>query len=184
MCPESQFINMTSSSDLFDVVFFLLSSLVTDISFISIPSLVLELWQFQFIYIKDWPEIQKLEKNLSEFFPISRVWRLEQIRDVKFGTDACIKMLLNVQNTRVTVFNAFELLKEKQQGGKITPRPRPLLIPRLVLNYHLKEIICFIKFWIYLVTYIQKKNLSPNFFFSDRIFFFFFKKLHLSSTRQ
>ena len=56
----------------FDVVFFLLSSLVTGPSFKSISSLVLELWQFSFI--RDWPEIRKSEIPLSEFCPISGDW--------------------------------------------------------------------------------------------------------------
>ena len=45
----SQFFEITSSSNFFEVVFFHLSSLVTGPRFISISSLVLELWQFSFI---------------------------------------------------------------------------------------------------------------------------------------
>ena len=56
----------------FDVVFFLLSSLVTGSSFISISSLVLELWQFPFI--RDWPEIWKSEITTSGFCLISGGW--------------------------------------------------------------------------------------------------------------
>ena len=56
----------------FDVVLFLLSSLVTGPSFMSISSLVLELWQFSFI--RDWPEIRKSEITPSEFCPISGDW--------------------------------------------------------------------------------------------------------------
>ena len=44
---------------------FLLSSLVTGRSFMSISSLVLELWQFSFI--RDWPEIRKSEIPPSDF---------------------------------------------------------------------------------------------------------------------
>ena len=62
----------------FDVVSFLLSSLVTHTSFISISWLVLYLWQFSFI--RDWREIWKLEIPPSEFCPISR---LGQVRDTK-----------------------------------------------------------------------------------------------------
>ena len=51
---------------------FPLSSLVTGPSFMSVSSLVLELWQFSFI--RDWPEIRKSEIFLSEFCPISRDW--------------------------------------------------------------------------------------------------------------
>ena len=61
----------------------------------SISSLVLELWQF--LFIRDSLEIRKLEKPSSEF------WIL--------------------QNGRVTAFTVSELLRENQQGGKITPLP-------------------------------------------------------------
>ena len=66
---KSQFADITSSSNFFDVVLFLLSSLVTGPSFMSISSLVLELWQFSFI--RDWPEIRKSDITPSEFCPIS-----------------------------------------------------------------------------------------------------------------
>ena len=68
----SQFSDMKLSSNFFDVVLFLLSSLVTGTSFLSISSLVLELWQFSFI--KDWPEIQKSEIPPFKFCPISGDW--------------------------------------------------------------------------------------------------------------
>ena len=68
MTMTSQFPDMMSSSEFFDVVLFLLSNLVTGSSFMSISSLVLQLWQYSFI--KDWPEIWKLEIPLSEFCPI------------------------------------------------------------------------------------------------------------------
>ena len=55
----SQFVDMTSSPNIFDVILFLLSSLVTDSNLLSISSLILELWQFSLI--RDWPEIWKPE---------------------------------------------------------------------------------------------------------------------------
>ena len=72
MTMTSQFSDMTSTSNFFDVVLFLLSSLVTGPSFMSISSLVLELWQFSFI--RDWPEILKSEIPTSNFCPISGDW--------------------------------------------------------------------------------------------------------------
>ena len=65
----SKFANMTSSSIFFNIILFLLSSLVTGPSFMSILSPVLELWQFSFK--RDWPEIRKSEIPLPEFCPIS-----------------------------------------------------------------------------------------------------------------
>ena len=56
MTMTSQFSDMTSTSNFFDVVLFLLSSLVTGPSFMSMSSLVLELWQF--LFIRDWPELR------------------------------------------------------------------------------------------------------------------------------
>ena len=44
-----QFADMTLWSNFFDVLLFLLSSLVTGPSFMSISSLILGLWQFSFI---------------------------------------------------------------------------------------------------------------------------------------
>ena len=72
MTMTSQLFDMTSSSNFFDVILFLLSILVTVLSFLLIWPLVLELWQFSFI--RDWPEIRKLEVPLSEFYPISGDW--------------------------------------------------------------------------------------------------------------
>ena len=54
----------------FDVVLFLLSSLVTVPSFISISTLAQELGQFKFT--RDLPEARKLEATPAKFCPISR----------------------------------------------------------------------------------------------------------------
>ena len=101
---------MTSTSNCFDVVLFLLSSLVTGPSFMSISSLVLELWQFSFL--RDWPEIWKLEIPPSEFFPISEDWGKLWIPNLaRMSVIECYWML---QNCRVTAFTVFELLRENQ----------------------------------------------------------------------
>ena len=116
----------------FDVVLFLMSRLVNDASFMSISSLVLELWQFSFI--RDWPEIQKLEIPTSEFFPVSGDWGELWIPNLaRISLIECYWML---QNYRVTAFTVFELLRENQSGVKL---PSPL--PRLgLINYPL---FCF-----------------------------------------
>ena len=118
----SQFPDMTSKSNFFDVVLFLLSSLVTGPSFMSISSLVLELWQFSFI--RNWPEIRKSEIPPSEFCPISGDWGEIWIPNlVWMSLIECYWML---QNSRVTAFTVFEFLREIQLvGGKITPPPPP-----------------------------------------------------------
>ena len=101
----SQFSNMTSTSIFFDVVLFLLSSLVTGPSFMSISSLVLELWQFSFI--RDWPEIRKSEIPPSEFCPISEDWYNLGIPNLaRMSLIECYWML-----------EISRLLRENQLGG-------------------------------------------------------------------
>ena len=124
---------MTMASQFPDIVklfwryLFLLSSLVTGPSFMSISTLVLELRQFSFI--SDWPEIRKSETPTSEFFSISEEWGKLWIPHLaRMSLIECYWML---QNSRVTAFTALELSMENQLGGggKITPSP-----PRLGLN--------------------------------------------------
>ena len=106
MTMTSQFSDMTSTSNFFDVVLFLLSSLVTGPSFMLISSLVLELWQFSFI--RDWPEIWKSEIPPSEFCPISGDWVKLWIPNLtRMSLIECYWML---QISRVTAFTVFELL--------------------------------------------------------------------------
>ena len=98
----------------FDVFLYLLSSLVTGPSFMSVLSLVLKLWQFSFI--RDWPEIRKSEIPSSEFCLISgdcgKLWIPNLAR---MSLIECYWML---QNLRVTAFTVFELLRENQLGGE------------------------------------------------------------------
>ena len=101
----SQFLNMTSSSNFFDDALFILSYLGTGLSFVSISSLVLELWQFSFI--RDWPEIRISKMPLSEFFPISGDWGELGIPNLaRIFLMKCYWML---QNARVTVFKVSQL---------------------------------------------------------------------------
>ena len=91
----------------FSIVLFFLSSLVTGPSFMSIPSLVLELWQF--LFPRDWAKTRKSEIPPSEFCPISGHWPSKEYQ-------TCYWIL---QNTRVTAFTVSELLSKEQQWGKI-----------------------------------------------------------------
>ena len=122
---ESHFSDMTSLSNVFDVYLFLLSILVTGLSFMSISSLVLELWQFPFI--RDWREIRKLEIPLSQFCPISGDWGELGIPNLAWTSlIKCCKML---QNVRVTYsLYHFLVIKGKptgRKGVKITPSHHP-----------------------------------------------------------
>ena len=108
------------NANFFYVVLFLLSSLVAGWSFMSISSLVLE-WQFSFI--RDWPEIRKSEIPPSEFCPISGDWGKLWIPNLAriFLTESYWML----QNSGVTDFTVIELLRENQLGGggKITLPP-------------------------------------------------------------
>ena len=101
-----------TSSNFFDVVLFLLASLVTGPSFMSISSVVLELWQFTFI--RDWAEIRELETPPSEFCPISGDWGELGLANLK--RTSLIKCYWMLQNTRVTAFTVY-LSRGNQQGG-------------------------------------------------------------------
>ena len=117
MTMTSQFSNMMSTSHFLDVVLFFLSSLVSCPSFMSISSLALELWQFSFI--RDWPEIRKSEIHSSELCPISGDWGELWIPYLaRMSRIGCYWML---QSSSFTSFTVFELFRENQLGGKITP---------------------------------------------------------------
>ena len=87
---------------------FVLSSLVTGPSFMSISWLILELGQF--LFIKDWPEIWKFEIPLPEFCPISEGWSELGIPDLV--QMSLIKSYWMLQNAKVTTFTVFLLLRQ------------------------------------------------------------------------
>ena len=62
------------------------------------------------------PEIRN-----TSLWDLPNIWRLERVRDTKFGTNVSNKMLLNAENARVTAFTICELLWENQQGVKLPP---------------------------------------------------------------
>ena len=124
----SQFSDMTSTSKVFDVVLFLMSNLVTGQNFMSISSLVMELWQFSFM--RDWQEILKSEIQPSEFFPISGDWGKLWVPNL--ARMSLTEFYWMLQNSRVTAFAVLELLRENQLGrSKITAPPTT---PRLGLK--------------------------------------------------
>ena len=113
---------MTSSSNFFDVAVFLLPNLVTSSSFMSISTLVLELWQLSFT--RDWPEILKSEIRPSEFCSIPGTWG--ELGTPNLARTSLMKSYCMKQNVRVTAFTVSKLLKENKQG-KITPPTRNFL---------------------------------------------------------
>ena len=105
----------------FDVILFILSSLVAGSSFMSVSFLVLKLWQLSFI--KDWSEIRKSEIPSSEFCQISGDWGESGIPYLVWVF--LIKCYWMLQNASVTAFFVSELLRENQDGrGRLPPHPR------------------------------------------------------------
>ena len=94
----------------FDVGVFLLSRLINGPSFMSISSLVLELWQFFYKRLNRNPELETLP---SEFCPISGDWGKLQISNL--AQISLIKSYGILQNIRVTAFAVSELLREKNR---------------------------------------------------------------------
>ena len=109
-----QFPEMTSSLNFFDVLVFLMSSLVTDPSFM--PISWLELCHFSFM--NDLPEIQKSEIPSPEFCLIFGEWGKSGIRNLALMfLINCYSML---QNARIAALTVCELLRENQQGIKFS----------------------------------------------------------------
>ena len=103
----------------FDIFWFLLSSLVTGPSFMSVSSLVLESWQF--LFIRDWPEIRKSEIPPSEFCSISGDWEKQGI--LNLARTSLIKCYWMLQNERVITFTVSELLRENPSTQIRVKRP-------------------------------------------------------------
>ena len=122
MVLTSQFSEMTSSLIFFfDVVLFALSTLVTGPIFMSLSSLVLELWQFPFI--RKLPEIRKLIIAPSEFCPICGDWC--ELRIPNLARNSLIKCYRMLENARVTAFTVSVLLRENQHEWAETKLPPP-----------------------------------------------------------
>ena len=139
---------MTSLQIFLNIILFLLSSLVTGLRFMSISSLVLELWQFPFIRV--WPDIRKLKVSRSEFCPISEDWGESGIPNL--ARVSLMKCYWTLQDARVTAFTVFELLMENQHGEGGGNHPPP---PRLGLNRSSK-------FWGYLGQFPPPNRKNKN----------------------
>ena len=62
-------------------------------------------------------------KGLIRNPEILNIWRPGQVRNTKLDTDVSNEMLLNAGKCQA--FTLFELLRENQQAGKITPPSPP-----------------------------------------------------------
>ena len=126
---------MTSPSIFLNVVLFLLSSLNTGPSFVSISSQVLELWQF--CLIRDWPKTWKLEIPQSEFCPISGEWGKLGIPNL--ARISLIKCYWMLTNTKVTPSTVSKLLRGNQQG-RIRPPHTQIRVKIVNVSSDLKKI--------------------------------------------
>ena len=111
----SQFVDMSSLSNFFDVVLFLLLRLVTGLSFMSVSSLVLELWQFTFTV--DRPEIWKLEIPPSGDWVESGISNLTHM--YLMNCTKCCKM----PGLQLLPFLSYE--GKTNRGVKLPPSPPP-----------------------------------------------------------
>ena len=106
---------MTLSPISFDVVLFLLLSLVTGPSSMSISSLVLEL----IFFYKRLTRI--LEIGNTTVWVLPNIRRLGWVRDTKFGRNVSNEMLLNAAECQGYSFYRFWVIKEKPTGGVKLP---------------------------------------------------------------
>ena len=105
----------------FDVVLFPLSSLVTGSSFMSISSLVLELWHFSFMTRN--PKIGN-----TSVCVLPNIWGVVQLRNTKFGPNVSNKKLQN-DNDPKCHYNIYRFWVIK--GKPITGVKYPTSILRL-----------------------------------------------------
>ena len=109
MKMRSQFVEITSGSFFDDLVFVLLS-LATGLNYISMTSLLLELWHF--LFTRDSPEIQKY----TPVWTFPNLWRLMRVRDTKFSAIITDKVLRNSEKCQDCSFYHFWVIKGKPAG--------------------------------------------------------------------
>ena len=127
-----------------DVAVFLLSALFTGPSFMLISWLALDLWQF--LFIKDWPEIPKSQIPPSEFCPISGDW--DKLGERNMLRMSLIKKLLNAAKCQNYSFYRFWVIKRQPtregvggEGGQNYSTQRL----RITIHFLNCQIIFFIK---------------------------------------
>ena len=99
MAMTLQFINMTSLRKHFEIVLFILSSLVTSPSFMSISPLVMELWQF---FLKGIDQKSGNQKYPRLIFAQSADWG--KLGITKLARISLTKWYWMLENARITSF--------------------------------------------------------------------------------
>ena len=153
MAMTSQIVGVPSPSNCFEVFLFLLSSLLTGPSFMSISSLVLELWQFPFSRI--WPEIRKSEITPSQFCPISGDWSKFGIPNL--GLTSLMKWWNVTECCKMPGLQLLQFLSyygktsRGEEGGINLPSPPPtqIRVKEIVWALHDAFLICFSNFWYF-----------------------------------
>ena len=103
------FADTKSWSIFFDVLLFLLSSLATGSSFMSISLLVPELWQL--LFTRDLTRNPEIEN--TPVWVLFNFWRLEKrLTDTKFGMNVSLKVT-SVEKCQVYSFYRFWVIKGK-----------------------------------------------------------------------
>ena len=128
----SKFWEMTPSSNIFDIVFFIKFSykskfdvnIITDFGVMKTSFLSYE------NFLRDWLEIRKLEIARSELCPLS--WEWGELRIPNLVATSLIKSYWILQNARVTAFTVSDLLREYQQGRWVVVKVSQ---PRLGLSF-------------------------------------------------
>ena len=128
----SKFWEMTPSSNIFDIVFFVKFSykskfdvnIITDFGVMKTSFLSYE------NFLRDWLEIRKLEIARSELCPLS--WEWGELRIPNLVATSLIKSYWILQNARVTAFTVSDLLREYQQGRWVVVKVSQ---PRLGLSF-------------------------------------------------
>ena len=123
-----------SSSNFLNVVAFLLSSLITQSSFMSISWLVLELRKI--LFLRDLtrnPEIGN-----THVWVLSNIWGLEWVGDTKFGMNASIEKLLQNASSQLLSFLSY-WGKTKTEGNVPFGRGFPI-IPNLSNSFKFSKI--------------------------------------------
>ena len=67
---------------------------------------------------------------------LPNIWRLGQVRNIKFDTNVSNKMLLNAAKCQGYSFYCFWVIKGKPTGGIKFPQPRLGLRPKAILAYN------------------------------------------------
>ena len=104
----SSFPDKTSASGFSDVAVFLLSSLVTGPSFMSISLLLQKLWQ---LFCKKLTRNPKIGN--TTVWVLSNIWRIGWVRDRKFGSNVSKEKLLNAANFQAFSSRYFWVIKGK-----------------------------------------------------------------------